>query len=133
MKGAESGALRRDAYFYNPASLRDNYRSIRLLGRAKIGYREVYVLEMRPAAGDAERLYIDAKTHLPARLDAARVNLKGAAYATIYLDDWREVDGLKIPFRITQSFPGLSVVITIEEVKQNVPLDEALFNRPANR
>jgi hypothetical protein len=43
------------------------------------------------------------------------------------------VDGLKTPFRITQSFPGLSVVITIEEVKQNVPLDEAIFNRPANR
>jgi tetratricopeptide (TPR) repeat protein len=133
LKGAESGALRRDAYFYNPASLRDNYQSIRLLGRAKIGYRDVYVLEMRPAAGDAERLYIDAKTHLPARLDAARVNVRGAGYATIYLDDWREVDGLKMPFRITQSFPGLSVVITIEEVKQNAPLDEALFNRPASR
>ena len=133
LKGVESGALRRDAYFYNPARLKDYYQSIRLLGRAKIGYRDVYVLEMRLAAGDAERLYIDAKTNLPARLDAARVNVKGAGYATIYLDDWREVDGLKTPFRITQSFPGLSVVITIEEVKRNVPLDEALFNRPANR
>jgi hypothetical protein len=48
----------------------------------------------------------------------------------IYFSDWRDVDGVKLPFRMTQSMPTMKFVTTIEEVKHNVPVDDAIFRRP---
>jgi zinc protease len=131
VKGPELVAIQRDSDFYNPATLRVHYPKINLLGRSKIGYREVYVLELQPAVGTPERLYIDANTYLPARVNVVRIDPSQRAVAVeMYLDDWREVDGIKVPFRISQRFPGMSLGITLTEVKHNVALDDSLFERP---
>jgi tetratricopeptide (TPR) repeat protein len=131
VKGSELVGIQRDSDFYNPATLRVNYPKINLLGRSKIGYREVYVLELHPGVGTPERLYMDANTYLPVRVNVMRTNASQRAVAVeIYLDDWREVDGIKVPFRITQGSPGLNVGITLIDIKYNVALDDSLFERP---
>lgn len=48
----------------------------------------------------------------------------------VYFSDCRKLDGVKLPFKVTQVLPKTKVVITFEDVKQNVPLDEAIFRRP---
>ena len=116
-KGAELSAI----HFYDPAELRANYPKITLLGKSKIGFREVYLLELQPAVGAPEKLFLDANTHLPVRVNAANVE--------IYLDDWREVDGIKIPFSITQRFPARSLKITLKEIQYNVALEDSLFEK----
>ena len=50
--------------------------------------------------------------------------------AEVYFSDWRELDGVKVPFKITQAMPDRKDVITLEDVKQNVPVDDAMFVRP---
>jgi tetratricopeptide (TPR) repeat protein len=131
VKGAELIGLQRDSDFYNPATLRANYPKINLLGRSKIGFREVYVLELQPAVGTPERLYMDANTYLPIRVNVVRTNTSQRPVPVeIYLDDWREVDGIKLPFRITQGFPGMSVAITLTDIKHNLAIDDSLFERP---
>jgi tetratricopeptide (TPR) repeat protein len=131
VQGSELVGIQRDSDFYNPATLRVNYPKINLLGRSKIGYREVYVLELHPVVGTPERLYMDANTYLPVRVNVVRTNASQRAVAVeIYLDDWREVDGIKVPFRITQGSPGLNVGITLIDIKHNVALDDSLFERP---
>lgn len=37
--------------------------------------------------------------------------------AEIFLDDWTEVDGIKMPFTVTQLLPWLSLVFSFSEVK----------------
>jgi hypothetical protein len=131
VKGAELIGLQRDSDFYSPATLRANYPKINLLGRSKIGYREVYVLELQPAVGTPERLYMDANTYLPVRVNVVRTNASQRAVAVeIYLDNWTDVDGIKIPLRITQSFPGMSLGITLTDIKHNVTIDDSLFEKP---
>lgn len=103
--------------FYDPVRLRANYPKMKLLGKSKIGFRDVYVLELQPS----ERLYLEANTYLP-----VRVNVQSFE---IYLDDWREVDGIKMPFSISQSSPGLTVSITLKEIQHNVALQDALFEK----
>ena len=44
--------------------------------------------------------------------------------------DWREVNGIRLPLSITQSMPKLNLEFTFEEVRHNVPLEEAVFHRP---
>jgi len=43
-------------------------------------------------------------------------------------EDYRDVDGIKQPFLIHWSFPGRVWGRKIDEIKQNVPLDDAKFN-----
>jgi photosynthetic reaction center cytochrome c subunit len=45
--------------------------------------------------------------------------------------DYRDQDGVKIPFRITTSHPGNASTFQVNEVQQNVAIDEARFAKPA--
>jgi hypothetical protein len=45
--------------------------------------------------------------------------------------DYRESDGVKIPFRWTLSRPNGRFTIQIAEVKSNVAVDDARFAKPA--
>jgi Flp pilus assembly protein TadD len=130
VKGSELGTVQRDSDFYGPLRLKSNFAKIKLLGKSKIGYREVYVLDLQPSSGAGERLYLNAETYLPVRVNTARMNGRLAAPVEIYLDDWRVVDGIKYPFWMSQSFPGLNLALTVKEIQHNVPLDASMFEPP---
>ena len=42
-------------------------------GKSKIGYRDVYVIDLQPESGAMERLFMDAETYLPVRLNSSRM------------------------------------------------------------
>ena len=46
--------------------------------------------------------------------------------------DYREVGGVKTPYRWTIARPSGSFTIKIDEVKENVPMDDAMFVKPAS-
>jgi zinc protease len=131
LKALEVGTLQRDSDLYGPIRLKNNYAKVTLAGMSKIGYRDVYVIELQPAAGAVERLYLDAQTNLPVRINAVRTNGAMAEPVEMYLDDWREVDGVKYPFSISQRFNNLTLTLTVKEIRHNVTVDAAIFNSPA--
>jgi hypothetical protein len=45
--------------------------------------------------------------------------------------DYREVDGVKVPFRWTLARVNGRFTIQIQEATQNVPIDDAKFAKPA--
>jgi hypothetical protein len=45
--------------------------------------------------------------------------------------DYRDVDGIKLPFRITYAWLDGRDSIELKDIKLNVPIDEAKFGRPA--
>jgi tetratricopeptide (TPR) repeat protein len=130
IKGVELAALQRDSDFYGPVTLRTNFAKISLLGKSNIGYREVYVLHLQPTSGAGERLYLEAETYLPARLNTTRMVGRLEVPVEIYLDDWRQVDGIMLPFRISQSMPRLTLVFSVKEIQHNVPLNAPMFDVP---
>lgn len=166
LKGAELASLQRDGDFYYQINLKQNFKKVTLLGKSSIGYREVYVLELQPGSSaelqprsgaaakstrvapdpnTVERLYLDAKTYLPVRMNQVHMvsvpgaGNRGAEVAVpfeTYLDDWRTVDGIKYPFRISQSSTlgqssrPISLNFTVTEIRHNVPVTESLFEAP---
>jgi hypothetical protein len=45
-----------------------------------------------------------------------------------YYDDYREVDGVQLPFKVTDDTSyGFGVVVHLSEIKHNVPIDQAKF------
>jgi tetratricopeptide (TPR) repeat protein len=130
LKGLELAALERDSDLYLPIRLKDDYAKVTLLGKSKIGYRDVFVLELQPAAGTTEKLYLDADSYLPVRLNGTRTNGTQFMPVEIYFDEWQKVDGINIAFTITQSFPRLTYVFKATEIKHGVAIDNKLFDAP---
>jgi outer membrane lipoprotein-sorting protein len=97
---------------------------------SKIGFRDVYVLELQPATGPMERVYLDAQTYIPVRINTVRMSGTVAEPVEIYLDDWREVEGIKYPFSISERFAKLTLTFTVTEIKHNVAIDASIFEPP---
>lgn len=119
-----------DVDFYRDIKLKELYTRLKLIGKVKEGFHQVYLIEAVPRSGSAENLYFDVDSGLLVRRDLTRPSATGPTRAEVYFHDWREVDGVKIPFRMTQVMPTRKFVTTIEEVKHNVPVDDAIFRKP---
>ena len=130
LKGKEVAAIQRESDFYGPLNLKSVYKKITLAGTSKIGYRDVYVLDCQSVAGALDRYYLDVKTYLPARMNTLMPFGGVLAPVEMYFDDWRAVDGIKLPFSTTQRFPKMTLSYTVTEVKHNVPIDAKLFDPP---
>ena len=119
------------ADFYRGMKLSEIYPRTKLLGKVKEGDREIYMIEASPRTGAAEKLYFDAQSGLLVHRDFTRASARGPIQAEIYFSDWRYVDGFRLPCSMTQMIGNLTLVITIDEIKHNVAIDDAIFERPA--
>jgi outer membrane lipoprotein-sorting protein len=106
---------------------------IELTGKDKVGTREVYVLQYTPKAGSPSKQYVDAETYLLLRT-VTKVDVPAAGgeiEQTNDLADYREVDGVKVPFTINIVSSAQTLAITLTKVEHNKPIDDAMFSRPA--
>lgn len=129
LSGAELDRTKRGADFYRGLHLKDLYAKMSVTGKGKVGDREAFIIEATPAAGAAEKFYFDTQTGLLLRTDSP--DDSGGQNATT-LEDYKEVDGVKIPHTIRTESPAISLVIKFTEVKHGVEIDEAKFAKPAN-
>jgi mono/diheme cytochrome c family protein len=124
--------LRREAEFYKETRLKELYPKMAVLGRASVGGREAYVVEATPSGGGGpEKLYFDVQTGLLVRKYAETKTVLGQFPTQTDYEDYREVDGVKLPFTIRWAIPGRAWGRKITEVRQNVPLDDTQFNLPS--
>ena len=136
ISGPQLAEMRRQADFYHTLHLREAYPKMTLLGTAKLDGGEAYVVEAVPAEGRRARLYFDARSYLLVRRDLiADPPHQPEPVAETFLEDFRRVDGLLVPFRRRTIYPlaepeaGL-VVLAFDEVEHNVPLDDSKFRKP---
>lgn len=127
MKNPELASMQRQADFYSPLTLKSNYAKVTLRGKSKIGYRDVYLLELQPSVGAVEKVYLDATTYLPIRFNTIQTVGKFSAPVEMYMDDWRKVDGINYPFFFSQSLPQLRLAFRVNEIKHGVELDARMF------
>lgn len=93
------------------------------------------VVTATPDGGDPVGLWFDPATHLLARV----VQRQGQDTATTVFDDWRAVDGRRLPFRSVTDLadaggrvePRQRTEVRIERVAWNVPIKDADFAVPA--
>jgi len=102
-------------------------------GKEKIDGKDVYLLRGIGVDGKGERLYFDAQTGLLVRRITSTTTVVGLIPEQVDYDDYRDVNGLKVPFTIrftsVDSFSNWTRKLT--EIKLNAPVDETKFNKPA--
>jgi hypothetical protein len=131
--GAELAAIARSSDIHGPIKTRQLYSKLEFKGKEKVGNRETYAILATPAEGAPVKMYFDTQTGLLARTDTEFESPEGRFHVETTMDDYREVDGVKMPFTIRQESSVSSAVIRLTEVKHNVAIDDAKFNKPSGQ
>jgi photosynthetic reaction center cytochrome c subunit len=130
MTTAESGASGLDAEFYLALRLTELFPQLRRGRQETIGEVECDVLTGTSPAHPPVRLYFDRKSGLLVRMVRYAETPLGRLPTQLDYADYREVDGVKSPFRWTLSRPNGRFTIQIAEAKNNMPLDNERFAKP---
>lgn len=77
--------------------------------------------------GRAATLHFDRDSHLLIRQD---IQLDAQRTVSSFFDDYRDVEGVKVPFRVRFTAPGADVTYTVERVRVNETIADRVFQRP---
>ena len=131
MKGPEEmSQVERDAEVYSASRIRSLYYRMRLDSRARLNGRDVYIVEGQPTKGPAEKLFFDIENGLLVRWDMARRVPNRTVFVRVHLNDYRDIDGVKIPFNVRMAFESFDFSVTVDEMQHNVEIDDAIFKKP---
>lgn len=92
--------------------------------------KKVLELSLTTPLGDVVMLRLDAETKLPVSQSFTQVSPLGSMPMTVRFKDYREVDGLKIPFQQELDASLTKVTSTTVKIEFNAPVDEAKFAMP---
>lgn len=134
LSGEDLAHARRLTMFPEEIRLRELVSQIRLKGKARVGGREAYILEIEFDAGYLARMYFDSETWLKVREDVVRTDSPGSPIREIYFDDFREIPDLKIKYAFRRVEKSKNTAVEhVKELHFNVPVDESLFKVPSSR
>jgi hypothetical protein len=132
LSDGEFEETQRDADFYRPLDMKTLYKKFTVVGAEKIGDHDTYVVEAVGQEGvDPEKMYFDAQTGLPVRDVSQRHTPDGVSPIQEDFADYRNVDGIKLPFSVKQTAGGNEFTVTFTEIQQNVEMDDTQFAKPA--
>lgn len=127
--GPQADMMREEAEFDSLfLDYRDKGHTIDLIGRETLEGRDVHHLRVERKNGQVQHYYLDAASGLEVRI--VTILEQGGMTAEIANDlaDYREIDGLRVPFRMKQSLNGTPrAQVTLENVEFNVPIDHDFF------
>jgi len=129
--GGRLETLRNNSFPSPFVGYKDRGTKIVLAGKEKVGDKDAYVLSITPATGPASRVWIDTDSYLPLKgsttVDTPET---GPLEQITEFADYRDVDGVKVPFKLTATSAIQSYTVKVTSVEQNVKIDPALFAKP---
>jgi photosynthetic reaction center cytochrome c subunit len=130
MSASENEAARIDADLQFAVHVKYLYPKYTVADGEKIDGHDTYLVTGRAEGRPPLRLYVDKQTGLLLRLVRYAQSPLGLNPTQIDYADYREADGVKVPFRWTVARPGNRFTIQVEDMKQNVQVDDAKFAAP---
>jgi hypothetical protein len=133
LNSVEIWRLQNSLVLWGNLKLKDQYTRLRTIGRDKVGDRDAYVIAANRSDTDVERLFFDVETGLLLRRITYLRTMIGTIPEQFDFEDYRDVDGVKLPFtiRVSSVDAGNPVSVrTFTEMKLNATIDESKFKMP---
>ncbi|HEX3249356.1 MAG TPA: c-type cytochrome [Pyrinomonadaceae bacterium] len=130
---AELAQVKQQADLHKEVTLKSQYSNLRVGNKQKVNERDAYVVVGTNASNNRERLFFDAETGLLLRRVVLNQTILGQDPVQTDFSDYREVDGVKLPFMIQISSLDNNhngQTRTFSQIKHNVPVDDAKFEGP---
>ena len=130
MSAAESEAAGLDAEFALALRLKEVFAQLRRGRTDTIGGVECDTLNGSGPGRPAVRMYFDRNSGLLLRMVRYADTPVGRNATQIDYADYREIDGVKSPFRWTLTRPNGRFTIQVKEAKNNGAIEDAKFAKP---
>ena len=132
LTGSDLVGARLDGVVGMPNQIRDAFASWRVGAEELINDREVYVVQgTAPGSGVLATLYFDKQSHLLVRFVRRTPSPVGRITIQQDFDNYKEVAGVKFPFKYSFLWLDGRFTAEINDLKVNVPIDPAKFGQPA--
>lgn len=129
--GADLDALKLDADLSFPSGIKQALTQWRVgFPTAIINDRDMDVVQGTAAGKSRVKLFFDKESGLLVRLVRYADTVVGIVPTQIDYSDYREVSGVKMPFKWTVTWTDGQSTTELSEVKANVSIDEARFAKP---
>ncbi|MBV9926032.1 MAG: c-type cytochrome [Acidobacteria bacterium] len=129
----ELARLRSAAALYDAVKVTEPPAQLRVIGTEKIGDRETYVVALTVDPKTTKLYFFDTQTGLLLRQTTNTSTMIAPLAEQVDFEDYREVDGVKLPFTLRTSDVDAFSPSTrrFTEIKHSGAVDDAVFNMPA--
>ncbi len=132
LEGPNLARIQKEADMQWALKLQEEYRNLRVIAKQAVDGRDAYVVQgVTVADKKMERFYFDAQTGLLLRIATRDTTPLGPLPDQMDFDDYRDVQGVKLPFTVSHMRPDRSYKDTFSEVTLNVPVDDTKFEKPS--
>lgn len=130
MSDADANGYRLEAAFALVPNLDQLFEKLRVVKAEKIGDRDTLLVVGMRQGEPPVRMNFDQQSGLLVRLTRHTQTALGRNPVQIDFADYRDLDGVKIPYKWTLGRPNGSFTIQVEQAQANVPIDNAKFTKP---
>jgi hypothetical protein len=111
---------------------------LQLINTEDVGGRKAYHVRIALSPRVSRELFFDAQTHLLIRetIPATAQQQPGSKNAVVEeLDyaDYRRIDGVEAPYRITLRRAGRTYTVAVSRIEWNAPVNDSVFDFPNSR
>lgn len=131
--GGEVDGARLTAALTFPAQIKKLLTQLRTAGPAGLDDRDLMMVQGTLNGKYPVNLYFEEDTGLLARTVTFADSPVGLVPMQVDYSDYRELNGLKVPYNLIVTWLDGKSVIQLDEVRANVPVDAAKFARPAKK
>jgi hypothetical protein len=131
VEGAQREFMLREGRLDKLTAWREAYPGgAELDGTVEVDGTECYKVVLNAGSGKPVVLYFHPESRLMVRQDITVETPMGEVPLESYISDYREVDGVLLPFKVRIAVAGQTRVMTTTSVKHNVDLPEDRFTAP---
>jgi photosynthetic reaction center cytochrome c subunit len=130
LAGSVLEGVKLDAELGFPAGIKNALGNWRVGFFAVINDRDVHVVQGTAPSGSIATLYFDAESGLLVRMVRYSNSVVGRTPTQIDYSDYRDVAGVKMPFKFNVSWLDGKENFELSDIQPNVTIDPARFTRP---
>jgi hypothetical protein len=130
IQGARLDAVEMAADLHFPLHMKQVFDELKVGYPEKVNGRDAYVLSATKGDLEPEKFYFDESSGLLLRILRYEQTPLGSLPLQVDYSDYRNVDGVQVPFRRSITRADGAITIQWQQVQQNISIDNARFSKP---
>lgn len=131
--GDELARSRQWAEFYPGERFEKDYERLQVRGTESVSGHDAYVVMAWWKGDGADRIYFDVQSGLLLRITHRIESPLGALPLQTDYEDYRDVNGLKIPFTVRVTRVDGTTTYTWQKMEPNVAIDPGRYEKPVEK
>lgn len=130
LEGDERAMMVRTFTLNSELNRAEFYSKFETVGIEQIDGKDAYKVEATPKTGPKETQFYDKESGLLVKTISTLVSQVGEMKIESKVSDYRDVDGIKIPFKTATTAGPQNLAITVEKVTHNAEIPDSTFDLP---